>query len=814
MSHEKQETTGSPEALTWKTQEAMLGSKTEVSRWRAVKNCLYRHLVKVLGEDWIFLLLLGVLMALVSWAMDFIGSRGLRFYKYLFAMVEGNLGLQYLVWVCYPLALILFSSLFCQMVSPQAVGSGIPELKTIIRGAVLHEYLTLRTFVAKTVGLTAALSAGFPLGKEGPFVHIASICATLLSKLLCFLSGRREEPFYLRSDILTVGCAIGISCCFGTPLAGVLFSIEVTCSHFGVRNYWRGILGGAFSAFIFRVLSVWVKDTVTVTALFKTNFRGDIPFDLQELPAFAIIGIASGFFGALFVYLNRQIVVFMRKKNFVTKILKKQRLIYPAVVTFVLATLRFPPGAGQFFGAGLMPRETINSLFDNYTWTKTINPQGLGNSAQWFKPHLNIFIVMALYFVMHFWMAALAVTMPVPCGAFVPVFNLGAVMGRAVGELMALLFPDGLVSNGNLYHILPGEYAVIGAAAMTGAVTHAVSTAVICFELTGQISHILPMMVAVILANIVAQGLQPSLYDSIIQVKKLPYLPELSWSSASQQNIQVGDIMVRDVTSISSTSTYGDLLRVLRQTKLKFFPFVDTPETNTLLGSIERSELEGLLQRRLVASRHQAMTVAADEGARGAEGGKPFTGHVPGETESGASRNGSIPYVDQEEAEGQQREGLEAVKVQPETVRPPSPVPAEETTQTWGIFQKKRKGARQTASRFEEMLTLEEIYRWEQREKNLVVNFETCRIDQSPFQLVEGTSLQKTHTLFSLLGLHRAYVTSMGKLVGVVALAEIQAAIEGSYQKGFRLPPPLASFRDAKNIRRSGRTAKDQRPPV
>lgn len=71
--------------------------------------------------------------------------------------------------------------------------------------------------------------------------------------------------------------------------------------------------------------------------------------------------------------------------------------------------------------------------------------------------------------------------------------------------------------------------SLTGAAALTGAVTHTVSTAVICFELTGQISHILPMMVAVILANMVAQGLQPSLYDSIIQVKKLPYLPELGF---------------------------------------------------------------------------------------------------------------------------------------------------------------------------------------------------------------------------------------------------------------------------------------------
>ena len=52
----------------------------------------------------------------------------------------------------------------------------------------------------------------------------------------------------------------------------------------------------------------------------------------------------------------------------------------------------------------------------------------------------------------------------------------------------------------------------------------------ICFELTGQIAHILPMMVAVILANMVAQSLQPSLYDSIIQVKRLPYLPDLGWN--------------------------------------------------------------------------------------------------------------------------------------------------------------------------------------------------------------------------------------------------------------------------------------------
>uniref|UniRef100_A0A3B3TN32 Uncharacterized protein n=1 Tax=Poecilia latipinna TaxID=48699 RepID=A0A3B3TN32_9TELE len=68
-----------------------------------------------------------------------------------------------------------------------------------------------------------------------------------------------------------------------------------------------------------------------------------------------------------------------------------------------------------------------------------------------------------------------------------------------------------------------------GAAALSGAVTHTVSTAVIVFELTGQISHILPVIIAVILANVVAQSVQPSLYDSLIRIKKLPYLPELGW---------------------------------------------------------------------------------------------------------------------------------------------------------------------------------------------------------------------------------------------------------------------------------------------
>lgn len=39
-------------------------------------------------------------------------------------------------------------------------------MKTMIRGVVMPEYLTIRTLIAKVVGLTASLGSGLPVGKE------------------------------------------------------------------------------------------------------------------------------------------------------------------------------------------------------------------------------------------------------------------------------------------------------------------------------------------------------------------------------------------------------------------------------------------------------------------------------------------------------------------------------------------------------------------------------------------------------------------------------------------------------------------------
>ncbi|NWU15632.1 CLCN2 protein, partial [Cephalopterus ornatus] len=765
-----------------------------------------RFLISKVGEDWVFLILLGLVMALVSWAMDFAIATCLQAQKWMYGGLDTNVLLQYMAWVTYPTVLITFSAGFTQILAPQAVGSGIPEMKTILRGVVLKEYLTLKTFVAKVIGLTCALGSGMPLGKEGPFVHIASMCAALLSRFLSLFGGFYENEAR-NIEMLAAACAVGVGCCFAAPIGGVLFSIEVTSTFFAVRNYWRGFFAATFSAFIFRVLAVWNKDEETITALFKTRFRLDFPFDLQELPAFAVIGIASGFGGALFVYLNRKIVQFMRRQKTINRFLMKKRLLFPALVTLIISTLTFPPGFGQFMAGQLTQKDTLVTLFDNQTWAK----QGLSDEFEylgileaWRHPRSNVFVTLVVFILMKFWMSALATTIPVPCGAFMPVFVIGAAFGRLVGESMAAWFPDGIHTDSNTYRIVPGGYAVVGAAALSGAVTHTVSTAVIVFELTGQISHILPVMIAVILANAVAQSLQPSLYDSIIRIKKLPYLPELGWGHHEKYNVRVEDIMVRDIRYVTLNCKYRDLQQVLHSTKMKNLPLVESAESMILLGSIERAQVGALLsnqlspQRRLLTLRQK---VLSEDGHRLSDSSIRFQvrgactlgdARSQGHGASQPVRPWDLPHFAQPIMAPHAFSALIKILACPnwanQACRGAACCPP---------------GCSNTPLLQEEMIlgdkmTPAEILEWEEQQLDQLVDFSSAKIDPAPFQLVEHTSLHKTHTIFSLLGLDHAFVTSIGRLVGMVSLKELRKAIEGSLTaKGVKVRPPLASFRDS-----------------
>jgi H+/Cl- antiporter ClcA len=59
-------------------------------------------------------------------------------------------------------------------------------MKAVMSGVNIFRYLSFQTFIGKIIGLTAALSAGLAVGREGPFVHLSACIANKLSKLSWF----------------------------------------------------------------------------------------------------------------------------------------------------------------------------------------------------------------------------------------------------------------------------------------------------------------------------------------------------------------------------------------------------------------------------------------------------------------------------------------------------------------------------------------------------------------------------------------------------------------------------------------------------
>lgn len=110
-------------------------------------------------------------------------------------------------------------------------GSGISEVKCILSGFVIHGYLGFWTLFTKSVGLTLSVASGLSLGKEGPFVHIASC----IGNIICRFFSKYERNESKRREILSCACAAGVAVAFGAPVGGVLFSMEEVSYYFPAK---------------------------------------------------------------------------------------------------------------------------------------------------------------------------------------------------------------------------------------------------------------------------------------------------------------------------------------------------------------------------------------------------------------------------------------------------------------------------------------------------------------------------------------------------------------------------------------------------
>lgn len=103
-----------------------------------------------------------------------------------------------------------------------AAGSGVAEVKVILSGFVLHGYLGVKTLVIKTLAMVLSVASGLSLGKEGPYVHIA----TCVGNIACRMFSKYNHNDGKRREVLSASAASGIAVAFGAPIGGVLFSLE------------------------------------------------------------------------------------------------------------------------------------------------------------------------------------------------------------------------------------------------------------------------------------------------------------------------------------------------------------------------------------------------------------------------------------------------------------------------------------------------------------------------------------------------------------------------------------------------------------
>ncbi|TFY82449.1 hypothetical protein EWM64_g1559 [Hericium alpestre] len=116
-----------------------------------------------------------------------------------------------------------------------AAGSGISEIKCILAGFIMREFLGFWTYLIKSLTLPLVIASGLSVGKEGPSVHMACAVGNLVASRFSKFSHSQGRM----RDILTASSAAGVAVAFGSPIGGVLFSIEEMSQTFSIKTMWR-----------------------------------------------------------------------------------------------------------------------------------------------------------------------------------------------------------------------------------------------------------------------------------------------------------------------------------------------------------------------------------------------------------------------------------------------------------------------------------------------------------------------------------------------------------------------------------------------
>jgi len=450
-------------------------------------------------------------------------------------------------WVCFSVIFGVLAGCCGKWISSEAEGSGIPEMKSILSGVHLSKHLNYKVLTAKFLGLVLATAAGLSIGNEGPFVHVSGIIANKVMKCSAFSELHNNKN--LRKQILAASVGAGIAVAFGAPLGAAFFSIEVTATYYIVNHLWRGIYCAVICVVCFQLFEL----TKIIDLVDSTSFP-DFKFTF-ELFNFLVLGMACGVMGFLFVCLAGKAVLLRVQNKFGVL---HSRFFYILAVTSICAAVTF------FLPYLRHPDKTvINHMFSSLD----------SDTSFW------------VYFCVKLCLTALSISLPVACGVFTPVFAAGACFGRFFGEVVSSLVE---VQNQRIY-------SIVAAAALTSAVTQTVSVAIIVFELSGQINFLLPMLVGVMSAYLTSRGLGKSIYDVLMEIKRLPYLPFVKQENFYR--LKAKDIVSPNFIWLYQTTSVFEVARTVLEAESFMLKVPVLSGSMELLGDLSIAELKNYLYK-------------------------------------------------------------------------------------------------------------------------------------------------------------------------------------------------------------------------
>lgn len=385
----------------------------------------------------------------------------------------------------------------------------------------------------------------------------------------------------------------------------MLFSLEQLSYYFPDKTMWSSFVCAMVAAVTLQALNPFRTGKLV---LYQVTYHSGW-HDFEIVP-FAFLGILGGLYGGLFIKLNMSIASWRKERTYL-----KGPVTEVVLISFVTALVNFPI---KFMRA--QASELVYILFAECA-DLTEDTLGLCKSGKANTGVITLLLISALLGIV---LAAFTFGLQIPAGIILPSMAIGGLYGRAVGlsvEVFQSAFPQLFIFGScepDVPCVTPGTYAIVGAAsALAGTTRMTVSIVVIMFELTGALTYVLPIMIAVMISKWIGDAISPrGIYESWIHFKGYPFLDNRDDNGSSIPDVPAAHVMTRieDLTAIPATGhTIQTLREMLQIHRYRGFPVITSspehydpepvspgaaaaaasanPSDALLLGYISRTEL-------------------------------------------------------------------------------------------------------------------------------------------------------------------------------------------------------------------------------